>query len=108
MPRFEVFILCICVVLSTSELIGPDSRKEKEKNNEEEDAQEVDDKNKVDPKYLKELEEAVNQELSEAMNEELLTFKDYADALRSTKDMKGGATFTLFSIYDSGDRYLFS
>lgn len=89
MQRFRVFILCLCVISTASELVGPESRKEKEKNNKEEDVQEVENKNKLNPEYLKELEEAVNQELSEAMNKEQLTFKEYSDAVRSTKDMKG-------------------
>lgn len=81
MKRLELYLLFLCVVISAGELLGPDSRKKTETNDEEEEGNEgLDTKyNTVDSDYFK--------ELKDAMNKEIVTLQEYADALRNTKDV---------------------
>lgn len=81
MNCLQLSILCLCVVFISAELLGPESRKKSDNNDEEEEVVErLDSKsNTVDADYLK--------ELTEAMNKEIVTLQEYADALRSSKDV---------------------
>lgn len=76
-----LLVLCVCVVLSRSELLGPDAKKKSEKSSdtEVEESEPLDTEAKVDPEYIKELTEAVNKEI--------VTLQEYADVIRKTKAM---------------------
>ncbi|XP_050551633.1 protein sel-1 homolog 1 isoform X1 [Spodoptera frugiperda] len=81
MTRLELYILCLCVVLSASELLGPEARKKSEKNDEDEEGSEGSDTkyNSVDADYFK--------ELKDAMKKEEIVLQEYADALRNARDI---------------------
>lgn len=81
MTRLELYILCLCVVLSASELLGPEARKKSEKNDEDEEGSESSDTkyNSVDADYFK--------ELKDAMKKEEIVLQEYADALRNARDI---------------------
>lgn len=72
-------MFCFCVALSVAELLGPETKKEIEKNDDEDETPGSLDSSpsKVDPEYIKELTDAVNKEI--------VTLQEYADALRKTK-----------------------
>ena len=97
MKRFELYVLYLCVVLSAGELLGPDTRKKSEKNEEEEEVSEDSKFSNVDADYFK--------ELKDAMNKEIVTLQEYADALRNTKDVlkdeetNKGAVFMIILFY---------
>ncbi|XP_026332861.1 protein sel-1 homolog 1 [Hyposmocoma kahamanoa] len=74
MNRLELYVLCVCLVLSTAELLGPESRKDAEKQSEEEDSETLDTNPQLDPDYVKDLTDAVNKEI--------ITLQEYADAIK--------------------------
>ncbi|XP_052756362.1 protein sel-1 homolog 1 isoform X2 [Galleria mellonella] len=78
MGRKELCILWMCVCLVACELLGPESRKESEKSEDEDDIVESLDTNaQGDSDYMKQLTEAVNKEI--------LTLQEYAEAFKKTK-----------------------
>ncbi|XP_026743235.1 protein sel-1 homolog 1 isoform X1 [Trichoplusia ni] len=80
MKRFQLYILCLCVILSSAELLGPEARKKTEKDEEEEPAEGTDSKyDRVSAEYFK--------ELKDAMNREIVNLQEYTEALRSSKDV---------------------
>lgn len=80
MKRFQLYILCLCVILSSAELLGPEARKKTEKDEEEEPAESTDSKyDRVSAEYFK--------ELKDAMNREIVNLQEYTEALRSSKDV---------------------
>ncbi|XP_075983312.1 HMG-coA reductase degradation 3 [Anticarsia gemmatalis] len=80
MSRIELYMLCLCVILTTAELLGPDARKKTEKTEDEDESNSLDTKSSSpEADYLK--------ELTEAMNKEIVTLQEYADALRNSKDI---------------------
>lgn len=77
MKRFEVLVLCLCVTLSFSELLGPEVHEGSDKNKDEDDSSEtLDNKPRVDEEYIKELTDAVNKEI--------MTLQEYADVMKSS------------------------
>ncbi|XP_037293974.1 protein sel-1 homolog 1 isoform X2 [Manduca sexta] len=78
MNRFEILVLCLCVALSVSELLGPETRKDSEDSEDEDDLESLDSTTRVDAEYIKELTDAVNKEI--------MTLKEYADVMK-TKEL---------------------
>ncbi|XP_059047459.1 protein sel-1 homolog 1 [Achroia grisella] len=78
MGRKELCILWLCVCIVACELLGPDTRKENKKSEDEDDIVETLDTNsQADPDYMKQLTEAVNKEIR--------ALQDYAEAFKKSK-----------------------
>lgn len=104
MREFQLIALCLCLALTSSELVGPDALKETEENEQEneefeerEEAERMiikkaieDERNKFDPETLKDLEAAISKELEDAVNKEILTYKEYVETLKTTKELMQG------------------
>lgn len=76
MDRYKLLVLVLCFSLTTTDPVGPESRKDSEKNEEDDVSSEVEEtKGKPDSEYIK--------ELTDAMNKEILTLQEYADAMKS-------------------------
>ncbi|CAH0400630.1 unnamed protein product [Chilo suppressalis] len=81
MRRYTFLVLCFCIGLSIGELLGPETRKETEKNEEEDESSAaLDAESKVDPEYFKALTEAVNKDI--------ITLQEFANAMREVKGEK--------------------
>lgn len=103
MNYLELFSLCVCFALTASELVGPDTRK-KEENDEErdtlkerEEAERIiinkaidEERKKFDYETLRKLEAAISEELDAAVNKEILTYKEYVETLKSTQELMQG------------------
>lgn len=104
MRRFELITLCLCLALTSAELVRPNVLKEIEENDQEneeleerEEAEKLiikkaieDERNKFDPETLKDLEAAISKELEDAVNKEILTYKEYVETLKTTKELMQG------------------
>ncbi|XP_045503038.1 protein sel-1 homolog 1 isoform X2 [Colias croceus] len=77
MEYLKLYIVFLCLIITTAELVGPDSAKKEDKRSEDEDTSEG--KDIKDPYYY--------NELISAMNKEIKTLKDYADVLRKSKEI---------------------
>lgn len=76
MNRYKLFVFVLCFSLTTTDPVGPESRRDSEKNEEDDVSSEVEEtKGKPDSEYIK--------ELTDAMNKEILTLQEYADAMKS-------------------------
>jgi hypothetical protein len=82
MRHFQYFVISLCFGLSIAELLGPEARKEEEKNEneDEESSGGLDNAAKMYPEYTKALADAVNKEI--------ISLQEYADAIRDLKDPK--------------------
>lgn len=92
MNRLELYVLCVCLVLSTAELLGPESRKEAEKQSEDDDSETLDTNPQVDSDYIKDLTNAVNKEI--------ITLQEYADAMKKNKQPRKGDYDFIFVCVD--------
>ncbi|KAM3959331.1 HMG-coA reductase degradation 3 [Aphomia sociella] len=78
MDRKELCLLLLCVCLVTCELLGPETRKDNQKSDDEDDIVETLDTNsQTDTDYIKHLTEAVNKEI--------LTLQEYAEVIKKSK-----------------------
>lgn len=79
MNRLEFYILCLCIILTTAELLGPDVHKKSDKNeDEEETTEDTHTEGSPEADYLK--------ELTAAMSKEIVTLQEYAEALRQSNE----------------------
>lgn len=93
MNRLELYVLCVCLVLSTAELLGPESRNDAEKRSDDDDSETPDTNAQVDSDYIKDLTDAVNKEI--------ITLQEYADAIKKHKHPNKGdnVNFSFFQIF---------
>lgn len=96
MRGLVLLALCLCLAMTASEL-DEDNEKEMEKNKKSEEAELLiikkaieDERSKFDPETLKELEAALSKELDEALSKEILTYKEYVETLKTTKEVMQG------------------
>lgn len=78
MENLKLYILWLCVVISTAKLLGPEDQKKSEDSSEDEDSTlgNLVIEGQVDPEYY--------AELTEAINKQIRSMQDHADAIKKT------------------------
>ncbi|XP_061721372.1 protein sel-1 homolog 1 [Cydia pomonella] len=76
MRGIKVFLICLCIIVSAAELLGPESKKKDDK-----DKEEVEE-DRAEPESLD-----FEQDYMKGLNKEIITLHEYAEAIRTTHEL---------------------
>ncbi|XP_063627850.1 protein sel-1 homolog 1 [Cydia splendana] len=76
MRGIKVFIICLCIIVSAAELLGPETKKKNDKDKEESE------EDRSEPESLD-----FEQEYIKGLKKEITTWHEYTEAIRKTQDL---------------------